>query len=117
MQITGIIEHIGEVQQVSDNFKKREVWITIDHDTEYPQTINMELQQDKVDIIDAYQLNQEVEVSINLRGRKWDKGDGSPTRCFNTIQIWRISPADGAAAPQHTTAPQQDTSHVPEEDN
>ena len=65
----------------------------------------VEFVQDKCDLLDKYQVGQDVKVSINLRGREWINPQGEAVY-FNTIQGWRIEEATpGASAPQPITPP------------
>lgn len=87
MEVTGRIKVISPEQQVSASFKKRELVVTTDE--QYPQHILIEFNQDKCDMLSAYQIGQYVKVSINLRGREWVNPQGE-SKYFNTIQGWRI---------------------------
>ncbi len=98
MEVTGRIRLIGQTQDISSSFRKREVVVTTSE--QYPQHIMIEFTQDRVGLLDTYQVGQEVRVSINLRGREWQSPQGE-TRYFNTIQGWRIEPfSQGQEAPQ-----------------
>lgn len=99
MEVTGRIRLIGQTQDISSSFRKREVVVTTSE--QYPQHIMIEFTQDRVGLLDSYQVGQEVKVSINLRGREWQSPQGE-TRYFNTIQGWRIEPfSQGQEAPQY----------------
>lgn len=87
MEVQGKIHRIGNDEQVSATFKKRELVIATQET--YPQFISINFVQDKCDLIDPYQLGEEVKVSINLRGREWISPQGE-TKYFNDIQGWRI---------------------------
>ena len=87
MQVQGTIKMIGETQQVSGSFRKRELVVTTAE--QYPQMILIEFNQDKCDVLDKYKVGQEVNVSINLRGREWVNPQGE-VKYFNTIQGWKI---------------------------
>lgn len=78
---------IGDVQQISASFKKREVVVTTEE--QYPQHILVEFTQDKTDLLNQYNVGEPVRVSINLRGREWTNPQGE-TRYFNSIQGWRV---------------------------
>lgn len=93
MEVTGKIKVIANTQEVSENFKKRELVVTTDE--QYPQHILIEFAQDKCDILDKYKIGQEVKVSINLRGREWTNPQGE-VKYFNQIQGWRIERTDTA---------------------
>ena len=89
MEITGKLIKIGEIQNISDKFQKRE--FVIETDEQYPQKIQLELQGKNCDVIDGYKIGQEVECSLNLRGRLWTNADGID-KYFNTIVCWKIQP-------------------------
>ena len=87
MEISGFIKMIGQPQQVSSAYRKREIVVTTEE--QYPQHILIEFSQDKCDLLNRLQIGQKVKVSINLRGREWTNPQGE-TRYFNSIQGWRI---------------------------
>ncbi len=88
MEVQGKIKMVGETQTVgSGGFRKREVVLTTEE--QYPQHIMVEFVQDKTDLLNSYQVGQNVKVSINLRGREWVNPQGE-TKYFNSIQGWRI---------------------------
>ena len=89
MEIIGQLKLKGEIQQVSEKFKKREFVVTIDATSQYPQFISIQLNQDKCNLIDNYSIGDEIKVQINLRGREWKSPQGE-TKYFNTIEAWRI---------------------------
>ena len=95
MEVQGKIKVIGETQTFGSNgFRKREVVITTEE--QYPQHLMIEFVQDKTDLLNSYQVGQDVKISINLRGREWVNPQGE-TKYFNSIQGWRIE--NLAAAP------------------
>lgn len=89
MEVQGIIKLIGQTQQITQDFSKRELVLTTDLDTQYPQHILIQFVKDKCSILDNYQVGQEVKVSINIQGREWQSPQGE-IRYFNTIQGWKI---------------------------
>jgi hypothetical protein len=104
MEVQGKIKMIGETESVGNNgFRKRDVVVTTEE--QYPQHISVQFVQDKTDLLNNYQVGQDVKVSINLRGREWTSPQGE-TKYFNTIQGWRIEGVQ-ANAPQGQTPPPQ----------
>ena len=91
IQVTGEIIEIDDVKIISDNFKKREFVLKHAPNPEYPDFLKLEVVQNKTDLLDKYKVGQEVEVDINLKGKKWEKGKESGY--FNSLQAWRIQPA------------------------
>jgi hypothetical protein len=97
MKISGHIKVINEIQQISANFQKRE--FVIETNEQYPQTILLELHGDKVDLIDVYSVGEEIDVSINIRGREWLNPQGE-SKFFNTIVAWRIERISNSTPPE-----------------
>ena len=88
MEISGKIKWIDETKTYGNNgFRKREVVITTEE--QYPQQILVEFIQDKCELLNSYQVGQNVKIGINLRGREWTNPEGE-TKYFNSIQGWRI---------------------------
>lgn len=87
MEILGKVKVINPEQQVSASFKKRELVVTTEE--QYPQHIMIEFTQDKTDLLNQYNVGDQVKVSINIRGREWVSPQNE-TKYFNSIQGWRI---------------------------
>ena len=93
MTISGKIVKIKDTEIVKAKteggkvFHKREFWLETP-DEKYPQTICLELHGDKVILIDSFRLEQQVSVDINLKGKI------TQDKCFNTLQVWRITAPD-----------------------
>jgi len=105
MEITGKITKIKEAQTFgASGFRKRELIVTTNE--QYPQPLMVEFVQDKCDLLNAYQVGQDVKVSINLRGREWINPQGEAVY-FNSIQGWRIEAAqlEGAQGAKPTAPP------------
>ncbi|HCY82828.1 MAG TPA: hypothetical protein DHV22_15170, partial [Xanthomarina gelatinilytica] len=87
-EVQGKIKVIGDTQTFGNNgFRKREVVVTTEE--QYPQHIMVEFVQDKTDLLNNFQVGQQVKISINLRGREWTNPQGE-VKYFNSIQGWRI---------------------------
>ena len=101
MELQGKIKLIGETQSIGSNgFRKRELVLTTEE--QYPQHIMIEFTQDKCDLLNNYNPNEAVKVSINLRGREWTSPQGE-VKYFNTLEAWRIDrvgAAVGGGIPQ-----------------
>lgn len=97
METTGIIKVIGETQRVSDKFQKREFVLTTEANTPYPQHVSFQLTQDKCELIQNYQIGEEIKIQFNLRGREWNGPQG--IKYFNTLECWRIESTGVAPAP------------------
>jgi hypothetical protein len=106
MEVQGKIKMVGQTQTFGSNgFRKREV--VVNTEEQYPQSIMIEFVQDKCDLLNSYQVGQDVKISINLRGREWVNPQGE-TKYFNSIQGWRIenlASAQSAAPAMPPVAP------------
>ncbi len=98
MEVKGKIKVINPMVTVSAAFKKRELVVTTEE--QYPQHILIEFMQDKCDLLDKFKVGEDVNVSINLRGREWTNPQGE-TKYFNQIQGWKIS----SVGATHTATP------------
>mgnify|MGYP001208163283 FL=1 len=88
MDISGKIKLINEIKEYGSNgFRKREVVITTEE--QYPQDLLVEFVQDKCEILNSFQVGQNVKIDINLRGREWESPQGE-IKYFNSIQGWRV---------------------------
>ncbi len=85
--ITGTVYMVGQTQQISDKFSKREIAITTAD--QYPQTVLLQFSNDKCALLDNVRVGDNVTISYNLRGRIWRGNDGVE-KIFNTIDGWNI---------------------------
>lgn len=90
MEIRGRVHEVGEVLQVTDTFKKRDLIIQYAENPQFVEYIKFEANQDRTSIFDNLNVGDEVEVSYNLRGRPWTNKDGVTTY-FNSLIAWRIN--------------------------
>lgn len=90
MEITGKVHEVGETQNVTDTFKKRDLVVEYAENVQYPEFIKFEAMQDKCNLLDGLSIGDAVTVSFNLRGRPWTDKAGKTTY-FNTLSIWKIS--------------------------
>ena len=89
MTITGKLHVKNDAVTVSEKFRKREFVIEVIENPLYPQYLLFQLTQDKCELLEKYQVGQEIEVAFNLRGRSWVSPSGD-ARWFNTLEAWRI---------------------------
>ena len=119
MEVQGSIKVIGEVQEISATFKKRELVVSTDE--QYPQTLSIEFIQDKTDLLNKFEIGQNVKVGINLRGREWENPHTKEINYFNSIQGWRIellenSSSDDDLPPLDNLSPFEPASETNDED-
>lgn len=88
VEVLGKIKVLGDIKTYGDNgFRKREVVITTQE--QYPQHLLIEFIQDRCELLDSFNVGENVKISINLRGRDWENPEGE-IKYFNSIHGWRI---------------------------
>ncbi|MEI6148502.1 MAG: DUF3127 domain-containing protein [bacterium] len=111
MNVTGKLVEIFETVKVKETFQKREFVLEYATNPKYPELVKFEVVQDKCALLDGFKVGQEVSVEFDLRGRKWTDKQGA-VRYFNTLQAWRMSPAEaagGTASQEQDGPPDADT--------
>lgn len=120
MEITGKVHEVGQVQQVTDTFRKRDLVIQYAENPQFVEYIKFEATQDRVNLFDNLNVGDDVNVSFNLRGRPWTNKDGI-TSYFNSLVAWRVNKiAVGQSAPEgqyNAPAPADISSNNNEEDD
>jgi|14BtaG_2_1085337.scaffolds.fasta_scaffold42801_2 hypothetical protein len=89
MEITGRIKKINSTQtRGANNFRTRSMWIVTND--KYPQTLQVEFTQDKVNLLNSFTEGSFVRTAINLRGREWENPKTNEVKVFNTIEGWKL---------------------------
>ena len=101
MEVTGIIKVKYDTNVVSERFKKRDFVLTIEPGSPYPQHVSFQVVQDKVSMLDNFNVGDEVKVLFNLKGREWTSPQGE-VKYFNTIDAWRIEKLGSGNSQQHS---------------
>jgi len=91
-KINGTLKVANQTQVISEKFSKRE--FVIETTDQYPQQVMFQLTQDKCELLSAFKVGNQVEVSFNLRGREWTSPAGE-VKYFNTLEAWRLERLDG----------------------
>ncbi len=107
-EVTGKLAVKYDTQQVKESFKKREFVIEIAEEINgnvYTNFAKMQLVQNKCEILDRFNEGDQLKVSFNIKGNRWEK-DGRVNYITN-LDAWRIEPANqpGAAPAQHGNMP------------
>ena len=87
------IKSIGEIKTFGDaGFKV--VKFVVETSEQYPQVLELQCTQDKADnLIKFNKVGDNVDCSINLRGREWTNKEGV-VKVFNTIEAWKVFKAE-----------------------
>ena len=92
MNIKGRLIEKLETAKITDSFKKREFVVEYAENPMYPEYVKFELIQERCDLIEPFNLGDEIEIDFNIKGRKWTDKQNE-VKYFNSLQAWKISPA------------------------
>ena len=92
IEIIGKIHHIAETVFVTDTFSKREFIVHVEDEknSKYDDYIQMQMVMDNCDRLNGLHFQDEVKVQCNIRGRKYQRKDGSGEGYFNSMDAWKI---------------------------
>jgi len=108
-KLTGTLKVANETQVINEKFSKRE--FVIETKDQYPQQVMFQLTQDKCELLSAFKVGGEIEVSFNLRGREWTSPAGE-VKYFNTLEAWRLEKI-GDAPVMNPNAPNEEVNDLP----
>ncbi len=94
-ELTGRLIEKLDIQQITDSFQKREFVVEKTENAngrDFVETIKFQLTQDRCDLIEKFQLNTDIKVQFNIKGRKWEKNGN--VSYFTNLEAWRIESAD-----------------------
>ena len=99
LEVTGKLLVKYDAQQVNDRFKKREFVLELAEEINgnvYTNYAKMQLVQQKCDILDRFNEGDNVKVSFNIKGNRWER-DGKVNFITN-LDAWRIESAAAGAS-------------------
>lgn len=106
-EVKGKVIEVGQVQQVSDKFRKREFVLEVAEQgaggREFVDFIKFQCVQDRCELVSDDLINTFVKVSFNLKGNKWER-DGK-INYFTNLDAWRIERVDGDDEIENTPPP------------
>lgn len=95
MNIKGKIKEIFKTNQIKETFRKREFVIEYADNPNYPQMLKFELVNDNCSMIDGFQINDEIEIDFDIRGREWVNPKGEKIY-FTSLSAYRLRKINGA---------------------
>lgn len=96
LSFTGVVDHVFEQIQVTDNFAKRE-FAVLQTGTEYPQNVKFQVSNAKLSLLDNISTGDNITVYYNIRGNKREK-NGEPLY-FTTLEAWKIEKTGNTVQP------------------
>jgi len=95
-EITGKIIELGDIEKVSETFKKRLVVLEyIDKNPQYPDFLPVEFIQKWVDHPEGFKVGDEVSIEVSLHGRKWVNKETGEIKYFAGYKGWKINLVGG----------------------
>lgn len=102
---------LEDTNQISDKFKKRDFVLEDAENPEYIETIKFQATQANCDKLDAFNVGDMVNVSFNLKGKKWEK-DGKVSY-FNNLDAWKFEKLDVSSSSSSTPATEDEVGDLP----
>ena len=93
VEVEGTIKEIGEENQITEKFCKREIVVVTDE--KYSQSILIQFINKSTDLPDPYSEGDKVKVSCNLQGKEWQSPKGE-IKYFLSLNGWRIEKLDAS---------------------
>jgi hypothetical protein len=114
MNIKGKLIKKSDTVDVSASFRKREFVIEFAENPQYPELLQFELVQGNCEQLDSFNAGDELDVSFNLKGRKWTSPQGEE-KYFNSLQAWKIegTGSHGPVESRHAQATSDDDDDLP----
>lgn len=96
-EVTGKLIYKEATQKISDRFQKREFVIEVENEKnpQWNDFVKVQLIQDRCDLLETIQLNENIKVYFNLRGRKWE--NNGQVSYFTNLEGWRIEKVQAEA--------------------
>lgn len=112
-EITGRLIQKEATQKITDRFQKREFVIEVENEKnpQWNDFIKIQLIQDRCDLLENIQLNEEIKVYFNLRGRKWE--NNGQVSYFTNLEGWRIEKVHNQEFAPNTPPPAYKIEDIP----
>jgi len=85
VELRGTVTVIYSEEKINENLDKKEIVITVDEKTEYPQDIIVEAINKQIKLLQDIKVGDSVVAKCNLRGKKSSNG-----KHYNKLNVWEI---------------------------
>lgn len=121
---TGILLNRSDIKTTESGFTSIEFYLdckTFDQNTgqEYPNKLKFQLIGDRVSLLDQYKRGERISVSFNIKGREYDKQDGTKGHIQN-LNVWKIEKVQNfqqQSVQSNTSTSQQSSNSVKEDED
>ena len=114
-ELSGKLLELFPPQEVSATFKKREFVVEKTEtasDRVFTDTIKFQLIQDRCALLDAYKVGDDVKVTFNIKGSKWEK-EGR-TSYFVNLDVWKMEKLSESTSTPAVSQPVVESTPLPE---
>ncbi|MFT7588455.1 MAG: hypothetical protein ACI959_000665 [Limisphaerales bacterium] len=90
-ELTGRLIEKFDIEQPTASFRKREFVVELAAERsgrKFFDPVKFQLTQDRVDLIDAYELNETLKVTFDIKGNRWERDDR--VSYFTNLVAWKI---------------------------
>ncbi len=88
MVIEGKVVSVGKLEANKNNYKTRNVIVKTSGD--YPQWYKIQFDEKKSFLLDNYKKDDNIVVSVNLRGNKWTSPKTNEDMYFLNLIGWKV---------------------------
>lgn len=85
LTLTGIIQSIGQTEDIGDKGFKKRSFLLKENKESYPSTWMIETHKDFTTSLDSFGIGDTVSCEVEVTGREWKD------KAFNTLKAWKIT--------------------------
>lgn len=89
-ELTGTVKRIGETMMFANNFTKRELVVTENGNSEWPNVLGFAFKRGNCEQLDKLSVGDEVKIGFVVDGREWTDPKTNKTKCFNDLTAIRL---------------------------
>lgn len=89
IKLEGNIRYIFELE-TRTNFSFRRIWMDIEQDTQYPQTVEIQASGKALENIDSLKVGDRITAECNLRGKVFISRENKES-LFQSLNLWKYS--------------------------
>lgn len=89
MQLTGEIYLIGKGKHINEKLTIREFTLLSDKNGSHPQYHQLQMLNSRGDILNQFNVGDQVVVDVNVKGRLSKEGD----KAYNSLEAWKVNKA------------------------
>jgi hypothetical protein len=84
LELKGTVKEVFEKQKINDKLDRRDIVVTVDENTQYPQDIICQAITKRIELINGIKVGDSVVVKCNVRGK------GNNGKYYNQLDVWDV---------------------------